>query len=817
MNCLSVIIVYTKKINERRVIMNIIPGKVTTFPTRTQLYEKGDNVETICYIKSGSITLENNGSSSTAAAGQFIGINDIYSGFYSCDYIAEAGTEILPIIADSPSAFTDFLSANPALQGQLVVPLCSAIVKLHDIYCTLYEDVKNFYISIESSYERYVQCCNDFSVSVQDFMMPHAASLYDFNEQSFVKNYNIIASLIGHNSKIEGVYNANGIKFLKVQLAIISGIFTTYDDMVFYLRSMVSLFASKSEQCLFAYAANLCAQTKQNDQVMLLLEDMKAAITDFDKTIQAHSSINLEVDYNRVDFYFMIANPNSTKADDDDDMYANAFDDDGDDEDDDIFNLDFDYTGIDLSEEDTDDDYDYSDEDSPNFSNTLKQLCDFAEFSNRYEEFNTYIEKFMALEDKESRDDSVRVFRKSFTVAFYELYEEVFIHYAKKGEKHRLVELFLNYGLLDERLLTDAQLEFLGSIPPIVRTEPCKVYRMKDWLMRVYKGEEIPSKNEFDMEYVDYVRDRKKNEGLTADQERKLLTDNEVKVRFEIQNMLKYNCRLINGSLLSFFPMLHMGNFEGEMENMLLTSDKINKQISDLLQVDYSIFYREMLYENKEERIDKETIQKEIFPNIILFPVAGINGIMWQEISGKRSNSEGRIFLPALFTGKLEDVFITIFGRFHWELCKTLQGTAWNNILVPSLTSEYADYIQFYRKNKELSADKKELLKNQFTRCRNNMREIFVYDYTIWMKFESAGAIRLNKVARRMLATYCPFKKDIRQKISSQPIFEEAMSKFERERQKKCKEIMLRFKALENKGGTIVEELATTQRFYEEL
>lgn len=817
MNYLSVIIVYTKKINERRVIMNIIPGKVTTFPTRTQLYEKGDNVETICYIKSGSITLENNGSSSTAAAGQFIGINDIYSGFYSCDYIAEAGTEILPIIADSPSAFTDFLSANPALQGQLVIPLCSAIVKLHDIYCTLYEDVKNFYISIESSYERYVQCCNDFSVSVQDFMMPHAASLYDFNEQSFVKNYNIIASLIGQNSKIEGVYNANGIKFLKVQLAIISGIFTTYDDMVFYLRSMVSLFASKSEQCLFAYAANLCAQTKQNDQVMLLLEDMKAAITDFDKTIQAHSSINLEVDYNRVDFYFMIANPDSTKADDDDDMYANAFDDDGDDEDDDIFNLDFDYTGIDLSEEDTDNDYDYSDEDLPNFSNTLKQLCDFAEFSNRYEEFNTYIEKFMALEDKESRDDSVRVFRKSFTVAFYELYEEVFIHYAKKGEKHRLVELFLNYGLLDERLLTDAQLEFLGSIPPIVRTEPCKVYRMKDWLMRVYKGEEIPSKNEFDMEYVDYVRDRKKNEGLTADQERKLLTDNEVKVRFEIQNMLKYNCRLINGSLLSFFPMLHMGNFEGEMENMLLTSDKINKQVNDLLQVDYSIFYREMLYENKEERIDKETIQKEIFPNIILFPVAGINGIMWQEISGKRSNSEGRFFLPALFTGKLEDVFITIFGRFHWELCKTLQGTAWNNILVPSLTSEYADYIQFYRKNKELSADKKELLKNQFTRCRNNMREIFVYDYTIWMKFESAGAIRLNKVARRMLATYCPFKKDIRQKISSQPIFEEAMSKFERERQKKCKEIMLRFKALENKGGTIVEELATTQRFYEEL
>lgn len=815
MSCSSVITVYTKKNNERRNIMNIIPGKVTTFPTRTQLYEKGDNVETVCYIKSGSITIENDYSSDTIPAGQFIGIKDIYNGFYSYNYIAEAGTEIIPVIADSPSAFTDFLSANSAIHGQLVVPLCSVITELHDMYCTLYEDVKDFYAAIESSYERYIQCCSDLSVTSQDFMMPHDASLYDFNEQSFVKNYNIIASLIGHNSKIEGVYTANGIKFLKVQLAIISGIFTTFDDMVFYLRSMVSLFASKSDQCLFAYASSLCTQTKQNQQVTLLLEDMKNAITEFDKTIQKHSSINLEVDYNRIDFYFMTAIPNVEGSDDDDDdMYANAFDDD--DDEDDIFNLDFDYTGIDLSEE-NDDDYDYSDEDSPNLSNTLKQLCDFAGFSNRYDEFNTYIEKFMALEDKESRDDSVRVFRKSFTVAFYELYEEVFIHYAKSGEKHRLVELFLNFGLLDERLLTDAQLEFLCSIPPLTRTEPCKVYRMKDWLMRVYKGEEIPSKNEFDMEYVDYVRDRKKNEGLTADQERKLLTDNEIKVRFEIQNMLKYNCRLINGSLLSFFPMLHMGNFESDMDNMLLTSDKINKQVTELLQVDYSIFYREMLYENKEERIDKETIQKEIFPNIILFPVAGINGIMWQEISGKRSNSEGRIFLPALFTGKLEDTFITIFGRYHWELCKTIQGTAWNNILVPSLTSEYADYIQFYRKNKELSADKKELLKNQFTRCRNNMREIFVYDYTIWMKFESAGSIRLNKIARRMLATYCPFKKEIRQKISSQPIFEEAMSKFERERQKKCKEIMLRFKALENKGATIVDELAATKRFYEEL
>ncbi|MBQ5918188.1 MAG: hypothetical protein IIW92_06490, partial [Lachnospiraceae bacterium] len=556
--------------------MNLIAGKINTLPTRTQLYEKGDELNTISYIKSGSVTMEGGQGSTSISAGNFIATKDIYSGFYSADYYAEGGTEIIPILADSPSSFAQFLDSNPAIHELLVIPICSLIVELHNIYCTLYSDVDDFYQSIESSYERYIQCCEDFSIAATDFMMPHNASLYKFEDQSFVKNYSIVASLVGHNAKIEGVYKANGVKFLKVQLAIINGIFTAYDDMAFYLRSMVSLFASKSEQCLFALAATLCTKTKQSRQVMLLLEDMKTSLSNFDSAIMQRSGINLEVDYNRVDFYFMTAKGSDDSDDDDDDMYANAFDDD--DDDDDVFNLDFDYTGIDI-EDDASTEEEYSDEDYPDFSNTLKQLCDFANFSGRYEEFNTYIEKFMALEDKESRDDSVRVFRKSFTMAYYELYEEVFIQYAKLGQKNRLVELFLNYGLLDERLLTDSQLEFLCSIPPIVRTEPCKVYRMKDWLMRIYKGEEIPSKNEFDMEYVDYVRDRKKNEALSPDQERRLLTDNELKTRFEIQNMLKYNCRLINGSLLSFFPMIHMGNFESEMENMLLTSEKVNKQV----------------------------------------------------------------------------------------------------------------------------------------------------------------------------------------------------------------------------------------------
>lgn len=791
--------------------MVLLAGQIFIADSRTQIYEAGDEVETISYIIKGSVTFEGKFGKKTIAAGNFAAFEDIYSGFYSGNYTAEPETQLLPIIAESPSSLVQFLNSNEAIHDKIAIPMCKLLVNLHNMYINLHKDAEDLFTVIESTYNKYRQCCQDLSIPCENFMMPHDAVHYKFDELEFAKNYNIIATLSSTPAKADAVYKANGVKFLRIQTKLINDIFITYDDMIFYLRSLVSMFVGKGDSCLFALVAKLCKKSKKASVVYSLLETMKATTNKLDTTIQQHTGISLDIDYSRVDYFFNMAsaidnNDEDVSQDNDDDLVLDL-------------DLDLDLDGVSTSDNNdtSDNEYEAYYDEMPDLSNTLKQLCEFAGLSNRYIEFNEYIERFIALPDKESRDDDVRLLRKTLTGAYFELYEEVFIHYAKSNERNKLVELFLDFGLLDERLLTDAQLEFICTIPPLNKTSPCKVYRMRDWLMRVYNGDEIPSKNEFDLEYVDYVRERKKNEALSPDMERQLLSDNELKVRYEIQNMLKYNCRLLNGKLLSFFPMLHMGNFERGIDDMLLTSEKINEQVDTLVQLDYSIFYREMLFADIEKKIEKESIQKEIYPIFVLFPVAGMNSIMWQEISGKRSNSEGRIFLPSFFDGKMEDTFLSLFAKYHWELCKTIQGGAWNNISIPSLTSEYSDYIQFYRKNKELSPEKKELVKNQITRCRNNMREIFATDFVIWMKYESTGSIRLNKIARRILATYCPFSKEVRERIKSQPIFEEAMTKYYREKQKKAKEIQLRYKALEKKGAEFTKELIDTQRFYEEL
>ena len=61
---------------------------------------------------------------------------------------------------------------------------------------------------------------------------------------------------------------------------------------------------------------------------------------------------------------------------------------------------------------------------------------------------------------------------------------------------------------------------------------------------------------------------------------------------------------------------------------------------------------------------------------------------MWQEISGRRRNSKGRFLLPAFLDTDIDAAMVKLFGRFRWELCRTIQGAAWNNIQVKSLTSE---------------------------------------------------------------------------------------------------------------------------------
>lgn len=439
--------------------------------------------------------------------------------------------------------------------------------------------------------------------------------------------------------------------------------------------------------------------------------------------------------------------------------------------------------------------------------------------ADKAELFGNCVKVFTSLKDKFSSEDTVRRLRRNLSDLFYELYEAVFLRAHKEGAKSRLVEMFLDYGYLSEGLLDRNQLIQLyhRKEEPVGGQGEIPVYTASEWLGAVYEMRKDPSKNEFDMDFYEDLRERKKSEHMTAEQERAYLENKEVRLRFEVKNMFRYNCRTVSGQISTFVPFLFKEQLPSDLSRLCLTKGMIKDALRSVTEVDFSAFYREMLYVNQEKGIEKEYVQREVYPDIVLLPVFGNRGSMWQEITGRKRDTAGRFLFPAFTDGSGRDMMIPVIGRFRWELCRTIQGPSWNDIKVRSLTSEYSDYIQFYRKNKDLTEERKEKIKMQIQRARNSTKEIFVMDYETWIRHESQGSMRLNKVAREILATYCPLNKGLREKLCRQTMYEDAMARFVREAARKLREFEIRMRHIELNKGEITPELQETLHYYKDL
>ncbi len=450
---------------------------------------------------------------------------------------------------------------------------------------------------------------------------------------------------------------------------------------------------------------------------------------------------------------------------------------------------------------------------------SYEQIIKFAHYPDEAaEELKGLLEQYEGLLDRESSDDRLKLLRRGLTEHFYALYGQTLGKtLGAKKKPPKAVELFLDYGYLSEKLLEQGQLEQLLQITPVTFNEPCGVYTMRQWLTAVFRGEKEPSRNDLGQDYTEVLRDLRKQGRISEEKEKELQTNSAMKLDYEIKNVFGKVNRIVNGQLSTFVPILHSEQLLGEVLRAYNSAKQINETVLELSRLDYTVFYREAMYARPELGIEREVIQREVFPDIILCPTVASNVIMWQEITGRKRDTKGRFFTGILTFSDLRDMMIKALGEFRWALCKTIQGANWNNIQYESLTADYSDYIQFFRKNKDLSEEKREKLKLQIQRGRNSLSRIFAMDYELWMKSEAIGSVRLNKVAREIMATYCPFCASVRNNLVRQPMFEEAFQKNSRERTRKVHELEIRYRSLEKNGVTLPAELKNTMRFYKEL
>lgn len=453
--------------------------------------------------------------------------------------------------------------------------------------------------------------------------------------------------------------------------------------------------------------------------------------------------------------------------------------------------------------------------------NMLDKLFEYSQLGEEFcAELRADFEQYRKLSDKDSAEQEGRKLRKRLSDRFYQLYESVFLRSEEEGRDNTVLCLFLNYGIIDETGFEEEliqQLQKTAEETQEVTAEEIKIpiYTIRGWLRQIYMGNKEPSRNEFDMDYDQYLREEYKGKEELTPQQWEILQGPEAKVRYEIKNFFLMNNRLTNGQLSTFCPVMVREQLEGKVESFLVTPKRVNEEFEKVLKVDFSVFYREVMYDDRENGIHNLIIHEEVLPDVILMPNMGGLGRMWQENSGRRRATPGRFALPALTRGDLYKMVLEMIGAFRWEICKRVQGARWNDVSEPSLTSEYCDYLQFYKKNKDLTDSGKEKIAQLMVKSRNNYGKVFANHYTSWIISESLGNMRLDKVSRYILGRYCPFSAPIRNKLLEQPMFAEPLGRYERDRKKRLKELNNRRAGLRNRNGVETEEFTREFEYFE--
>lgn len=448
---------------------------------------------------------------------------------------------------------------------------------------------------------------------------------------------------------------------------------------------------------------------------------------------------------------------------------------------------------------------------------SLETILTYAECDGKIaSDFRYYIGEYKKQIDKNATDDENRNLRKNITKLFYKVYMAAFQVSLRGKEIPTILKMFFQFGYVDEELAGMENASYLYSIADDFPSSPERnVYTVYEWLKAIYEGKKEPSRNEFDTDYTAYLHELKVTGKISAAKEAQMAHENSQKVIFELENMFPLVNKITFGRLSTFCPVFSEHNVLKDLSRSLVTADKAVNVINEIRTVDFGAFCRETVYSNPEGGVAKEYISVEVLPDIILLPNIGIRGVMWQEIEGMKRTTPARLMTSIFQLEDFRSTFARLVGEFRWEMCKRVQGARWNDFSDRSLTSEYFEYIQFYKKNQDLTPDAKDKIKSAMQKAKNSYKEMFVRDYITWIMYEGNGSPRLNKVARNIIFTYCPFSKEVREKLKSNPLYKELLDRYDIRIAQKLHHMDNLYQKIQNSRLPIPQEIASQRKFLE--
>lgn len=703
---------------------------------------------------------------------------------YLCDYIAEEDTVLAAFTCDGADDIKKILAGQEKVRN---IFLRAALKQRHQLLCLyteLYGKARQFHTFVEALYNDYKTFCGRYKIAEESFskmerfkplQMQHKAEIWEVNSSvSIVRNYmqEYLQLMEKDDSLTVGAIMEAAAQMRRLTLGI--------GEMELYLSYNKGILIGESQRDLFKLFFDLAIEMYEKKYALDPVAEKLELIAGFAGKLQVYNSRLISRRFNEFKNYDYTGETSGAAGEAGGEGRLRK--------------------EIDITTE-----------------NCLSHILEYAEYKDEEaDSISEMIESYRNLPDMMSTDSGTYAQRKKITAVYYDIYYRVFMKAVKdENSLTPVLEMFLNFGFMDLSFIGEEQAKELYDL--CAHLDICHsshIYTIYEWLKCIYRGEKETSKNEFDQNYPAYLVELYKNGRITKEQMQEDSQSVEKRVEFEIKNVFAPVNKLTYGKITTFCPILCDNDLINSVEKMLVTAEKIENALNEVRKVDYSIFYREVSFSDPDKGISGERVMKEILPDIILMPNAGTRAMMWQETAGVKSDTPGRFMLPIFTLIDISDLMLEVIGRYRWEMCRKTEGVHWNDVREKSLTAEYCSYMQFYRKNNELSTEVKEKIKAALLHAKNNFQEVFVKDYINWIKFESKGSYRLNKVARDILVRYCPFVKSIRNELKANPIYQMSITRFEKEAEKKQQHYIGVYNKYEKAGGENTADLKETILYY---
>lgn len=390
---------------------------------------------------------------------------------------------------------------------------------------------------------------------------------------------------------------------------------------------------------------------------------------------------------------------------------------------------------------------------------------------------------------------------KAVYAAYWRLYHRVWRIARDRGIPELIA--FLRFGIAQPGKVAppDTAFDFSPQVSgPILFAD--------QWLNRIYKGESPPSRNDLGQSYEEVLAGMKQTRFAPEESDPKMDF-----VRYEIDQMMSRAARAFSAGRGEQATLRRTPEEVEALKETMLTPARVAEGLVRLLRLDFTPFVRDVRV-LLEER--SEFLPKDILPFMVILPAAGDRAVSWQEFEGRSKDTAGRILFPLVSETEIFELVVATVAKHRWDLAKAVAGAEWMNPADGGLTGRYYDYVTFFRKNPELSDEQKQKMTDIFASVGMDADK-FAIEYALWIKYESQGIQRLNRVARRIFAEFCPFDIETRKRLIRQPAFTEILRKDSNKRLKRKQELERRIYKLERNGVTIGNVFEMAMKIYQEI